>query len=175
MATSARGGIPYTDSVQFSRASASGKINEGDWLAYSGQYVHATNQGHSATWKSSGAGIAMQSNPTFDQAGRTVTASALLFATQGVFLVSAAFSGIPALGHGVYPVSTGSAIGGVTGLTGLGATWQTAAVTFGSAMAGTAVAQAFPVGTLVGSRNYSNAGTGELFVRVMPLAPDVRG
>ncbi len=126
-------------------------------------------------WKSSGAGVAMQSNPMVDQAGRSVINSGLLFVTQGILHVSASFSGVPPLGLGAYPDATGSGVGAATGLTGLGATWNTGLVVFGSALSGTANAQALPVATVVGSLNFSNAGTGELLVRLMPLAPDVRG
>ncbi len=167
--------IPQTYNIAIASASATGVISEGDWLLYTGQFVMATNQGHSAMWKSSGAGVAMQSNPMVDQAGRSVINSGLLFVTQGLLHVSASFSGIPPLGLGAYPDATGSGVGAVTGLTGVGATWNTGLVLFGSALSGTANAQALPVATVVGSLNFSNAGTGELLVRLMPLAPDVRG
>lgn len=167
--------LPQRYDISIVTASATGKINQGDWLAYSGQYVHATNQGHSATWKSSGAGVALDSNPTYDSFGNIVTASSLKILVMGEIRVSASFSGVPALGVGAYPDATGSGVGAPTGLTGVGATWNTGVVLFGSALSGTANAQALPVATVVGSTNFANAGTGELIVRLMPLAPDVRG
>lgn len=171
----AQAAIPQRFDISIITASATGKVNVGDWLAYSGQHVHATNQGHSATWKSSGAGVALESNPTYDSFGNIVTASALKVLVMGEIRVSASFSGQPTLGIGAYPDATGSGVAAPTGLTGVGATWNTGVVLFGSALSGTANAQALPVATVVGSTNFANAGTGELIVRLMPLAPDVRG
>lgn len=167
--------IPYQEDTKYVQHSAAGNVNPGDWLAYSGQYVFATNSGHTAYWKTSGAGIAMDANPTYDQAGRSVINSALLAGNDVTFWATAAFSGQPTLGLGAYPVSTGSGVGAVTGQTGLGATWQTAQVRNNSALSGTANGQQAPVATIIGSRNFSNAGTGELLLRVTQPAPDVRG
>lgn len=172
---SAVAGVPYQEDIKFAVASATGNISVGDWLAYSGQFVLATNSGETAYWKTSGAGIALDSNPVYDPAGRSVQNSALLYASDITIYASAAFSGQPTLGLGAYPVSTGSAVNGTTGLTGVGATWQTAQVRFGSALSGTANAQQAPVATVIGSRNFSNGGTGELLLRVTTPAPDVRG
>lgn len=174
-ALSAAPSIPNSENTKFSQASATGNISPGDWLVYSGQHVFASNSGHTAYWKTSGAGIATDANPTYDQAGRSVVNSALLYASDITFWASAAFSGQPTLGIGAYPVSTGSAVGAVTGLTGVASTWQTAQVRFGSALSGTANGQQAPVATVIGSRNFSNAGTGELLLRVTHPAPDVRG
>jgi hypothetical protein len=168
-------GIPYQTDISFAAASGTGTINQGDWLAYSGQFVVATNSGHTGYWKASGAGVAMQSNPVYDPAGRTVLNSALLIMVQGVAVVSASFSGQPTLGLGAYPDATGSGLAAPTGATGLGATWNTAAPSFGSALNGTASPRQAPVATVIGSRNFANAGTGELIIRLMALAPDVRG
>lgn len=174
-AQSALSNIPYFDNINYAQASATGNINPGDWLAYSGQYVVPTNSGHTAYWKASGAGVAMDSNPTYDQAGRSVQQSAFVFMAEGAFWVTAAFSGEPGLGVGAYPITTGSGVYAVTGLTGVGSTWQTAQTRFGSALSGTANAQQPAVATVIGSRNFSNAGTGELLVRLMALPADVRG
>ncbi len=168
-------GVPYKSDITITVASATGTINVGDWVAYSGQYVWATNSGHTGYWKTSGAGVALESNPMIDQAGRSVQNSAIKIQVEGVLFVSASFSGVAPLGLGAFPDATGSAVGGSTGLTGVGATWNTAQVINGSAYSGTANAQRAPVATVIGGRNYSNAGTGELMVRLMPLAPDVRG
>lgn len=174
-AQSAVNSVPYQENTKFRQNSATGNINPGDWLAYSGQYVIPTFSGDTAYWKASGAGISFDANPTYDQAGRTVQNSALLYGSDVTVWVSAAFSGQPTLGVGAYPVSSGSAVGAVTGQTGVGATWQTAQTTFGSALSGTANAQQAPVATVIGSRNFSNAGTGELLIHLTHLAPDVRG
>ena len=167
--------LPYRTELTFLSHSATGTINPGDWLVYTGQYVMPTNSGHTAYWKTSGAGVAIESNPMIDQAGRSVVNSALLLLVEGTFWASANFSGQPANGVGAYPDATGSGVAGTTGLTGVGATWQTGQVVNHSALSGTATPQAAPVATVIGSRNFSNAGTGEIHVRLMALAPDVRG
>lgn len=151
--------IPMTFNYAIGYGSASNKINAGDWLKYSGQAVEGTAIGAASP---SGAGIALQANPTFDQAGRVVTATALLFAREGVFRVSAAFSGAIPLGTPVYPTTTGSAVGAPTGLTGVGATWQTAAPTL---VSGTA-APSLAVGRVVGWYNTGPAGTGQMDVLI---------
>jgi len=121
-------GIAATPSmyeINIGTGSALGTINVGDYVAYSGQFVFATNAGHSAYWKQSGAGVALENSSAYDAAGRLVANTGLRFVRQGVIRVSGAASGIIALGQGCYPISTGSAVAGVTGLTGVGATWQT--------------------------------------------------
>ena len=153
-------------------ASASGTVNVGDWLAYSGNAVFATNAGHSAYWKASAAGIALESNPQYDPHGRIVTASAIRFAVPDntVIRVSAAFSGTPALGIGAYPVSTGSAVGGVTGLTGVGATWQTGVKLTTSGATG---AGGSGVGIVIGwDQTNAVAGTGQLDILLPPVRAD---
>lgn len=167
--------IPSQDDIRYAQASATGTINPGDWLLYTGQFVMATNSGHSASWKTSGAGVAIDSNPVYDQFGNSVLNSAMRILVEGTLWVTGAASGVQPLGRGVYPVSTGSGVGAPTGKTGVGATWQTAQVVWGSALSGTASPQAAPVATLIGGRNFSNGGTGEWLIRLMALAPDVRG
>lgn len=162
MAVSAKNAV-YDVPMQFNfsvdHGSASNKINVGDWLKYSGQAVEGTAIGAASP---SGAGVALQANPTYDQAGRIVTASALLFAREGVFRVSAAFSGAIPLGTPVYPTTTGSGVHAPTGLTGIGATWQTAAPTL---VSGTA-APSLAVGRVVGWYNTGPAGTGQMDVLI---------
>lgn len=172
-AASAILGVPAAWDYQFATGSASGTINPGDWLAYSGQGVVATNAGHTAYWRASGAGVAMQANPLIDMAGRSISNTALLFARAGVFRFTAAFSGAIPLGNGAYPVSTGSAVGAPTGLTGVGATWQTGVklAISGVGSAGSGVGGS-GVGYVVGYSNSANAGTGELDILIMPTRPD---
>lgn len=168
-------GTPYRSDTTILTASATGTINVGDWLCYSGQFVISQFSGGApgtAYWKASGAGIALESNPMIDIAGRSVLNSGMKYLTEGMLRVTAAFSGIPGLGLGAYPVSTGSAVGGVTGLTGVGATWQTAQPVLAS---GATAGRAAPVATVVGASNFSNAGTGELDILIRPLQPDYRG
>ncbi len=168
-------GVPFRADVSVLTAQGTGTVNVGDWLAYSGQFVLSQFSGAApgtAYWKASGAGIALESNPMIDVAGRSVQNTGLKYAPEGMFRVSAAFSGVPNLGVGAYPVSTGSAVGGVTGLTGVGATWQTADVVIAS---GATAGRAAPVATVVGSVNFSNAGTGQLDIVLARLQPDYRG
>lgn len=168
-------GVPYRSDVSILTAIGAGTINVGDWLCYSGQSVISQFSGGApgtAYWKASGAGIALESNPMIDIAGRSVTNSGLKYMTEGMFRVTAAFSGVPGLGVGAYPVSTGSAVGGTTGMTGVGATWQTAQTVLAS---GATAGRAAPVATVVGATNFSNAGTGELDIVLRGLQPDYRG
>lgn len=168
-------GLPVNFDVSIVTASASGRVNAGDWVAYSGNAVFATNSGHSAYWKNSGAGVSLDSNPTYDRFGNVVTASALrILVGPATIFVSANFSGVPALGQGAYPDATGSGVAAPTGATGVAATWNTGVVVNHSALSGTATPQAAPVATVVGYRMNGNQ-TGQLMVRLMPLAPDVRG
>jgi len=167
--------IPFQTEISFAQASATGIINPGDWLAYTGQMVEPSNSGERASWKASGAGVALDPNPVSDRYGNSVQNSALRILVEGVMHVSASFSGQPLLGLGAYPDATGSGVYAATGATGVGATWNTAAPSHGSALAGTAAAQQAPVATVIGSENFSNAGTGELIIRLMALPADVRG
>ena len=173
-AVSARNALPMTVESWMHTASATGLISVGDWLLYTGQFVMATNSGHSASWKSSGAGVAMESNPVFDPAGRSIVNSAMKIVNDAILHVSASFSGQPALGVGAYPDATGSAVAGATGQTGVGATWNTAAPVSFSADP-TAQPAPAPVALVIGSLNFGNAGTGELIIRLMSQGADVRG
>ena len=101
-------------------------INPGDWVIASGTGIAAAEDAQ-AYFKASGLGVALDRNPAHDWAGRAVVNSALVIATRGQFRVSAAFSGKVLNGVLAYPVTTGSAVNASTGLTGLAATWQTAA------------------------------------------------
>lgn len=168
-------GLPVSFDVSIITASAGNVINAGDWVAYSGQRVVATNSGHTAYWKTSGAGIALDSNSAYDRFGNLVQNSAIkVLVGPAVIFVSANFSGVPTLGLGAYPDATGSGVAAPTGNTGLGATWNTAQVINGSAYSGTANAQRAPVATIIGVRMNGNQ-TGQLMLRLMPLEPDVRG
>lgn len=169
--------VPYQWNIGLAVTPATGTINVGDWLQYSGQQVLPGFSGQASTayWKTSGAGVALESNPVYDPAGRTILNTAMKIMVEGVFWATAAFSGEPTLGLGAYPVSTGSGAYSPTGKSGLAATWQTAAPLNHSGLSGTATPQAAPVATVIGSRNFVNAGTGELLLRLMALPPDVRG
>lgn len=99
-------------------------INPGDWVILSGSGIAAAEDAQ-AYFKVSGLGIALDRNPAYDNAGRSVVNSGLIVATRGIFRVSAAFSGEVLNGVHAYPATTGSAVNAPTGLTGLAATWLT--------------------------------------------------
>lgn len=163
-------GTPANFEIQIATGTPSGVINVGDWLAYSGQYIAPTYAGGLAYWKASGAGVALESNSAYDNYGRLVANTALRFVREGVIRVSGAASGVVNLGLGAYPVSTGSAVGGVTGLTGVGATWQTGVklpVSGGTGAGGSGVAMVVGV-----DMTKANAGTGQWDVLLVPPRPD---
>lgn len=173
MAQSAVGpiyGTPANFEISIATGTPSGVINVGDWLVYSGQYVAPTYAGGLAYWKASGAGVALEANSAYDAAGRLVANTALRFVREGVIRVSGACSGVVNLGLGAYPASTGSAVGGVTGLTGVGATWQTGVkqlVSGGTGAGGSGVAMVVGV-----DMTKANAGTGQWDVLLVPARPD---
>ena len=173
MSQSAVLGIAATPSmydIEIGTGSASGNVSVGDYLAYSGQTIFATNAIHTAYWKQSGAGVAIESNSAYDAGGRLVANTALRFVRQGIIRVSGSASGIIALGQGCYPVSTGSAVAGVTGLTGLGATWNTGVKLIASGSTG---AGGSGIATVIGvDMTRANAGTGQWDILLMPARPD---
>lgn len=168
---SAANGLPLTWETYFFKGSASGlqAINPGDWLAWSANNIIPTNAGDKAFWKASGIGVALEANPLYDPAGRQINNSALLIGAGGVFRVTAAFSGQPAYGVGAYPVATGSGVNAPTGLTGVGATWQTGIklITSGGTGAGGS-----GVALVINWYNNGAAGTGQMDILVVPPRPD---
>jgi hypothetical protein len=157
-------------------ASATGKINVGDWLLYSGSFVFA-GSGFTPANKASGAGIALESNPQYDSFGNVITASALKYGVGGVYRVSAD-SGLGdwTLGQPVWASATGSGVAAPTGLTGVGALWQQAAkVSLNTAnQAGTAAQIAFATAgqAIVVGFNVSLANSAQLDILLMPARPD---
>lgn len=129
-APSVTDGIPKYHMEPYMEVNASGTaliINPGDYVAASGNYAISTHDGD-AFWKASGLGVALERNPAFDWAGRQVVNSALLLVAGDFTLrVSANFSGQCAYGVLAYPDSTGSGVNAASGVTGLGALWNTAA------------------------------------------------
>ena len=144
-------------------------VNPGDWVSFSAQWAHATHDGI-AWFKASGAGIALDRNPAYDAAGRVVVNSALIVATRGIFVVSASFSGNAALGLGMFPDTTGSAVGGVSGITGAGSTWGTAAPV--NISGATAAAPSLAVAQLIRNKGNANAGTAQYEIRLWPPRAD---
>lgn len=154
-------GVPVADG-QFIVGDASGTslpISPGDYVAWSANYLIATEDAD-ATWKVSGAGIALDRNPAYDWAGREVVNSAVVVARYGLFHVTAAFSGKPLYGVLAFPASTGSGVNAPSGATGLGATWGTGTPV--SVSGGTGAEPVKGVAQVVGWSNGANAGTGEL-------------
>lgn len=127
-ASNAVSALPVSDDTfVFGNAnSTTNIINPGDWVVLSGSGIAAAEDAQ-AWMKPSGLGIALDRNPAKDWAGRDVVNSALMVCTHGIFRVSAAFSGQVLNGVLAYPATTGSAVGAPTGLSGVAATWQTAA------------------------------------------------
>lgn len=161
---------PVQYEIQIGTGSPSGNVNVGDHLVYSGQYVAATYAGGLAYWKASAAGVAIEANSAIDQAGRVVLNTALKFVRQGVIRASAACSGAVNLGVGAYPASTGSGVAGATGLTGVGATWQTSVKLPSSGSTGAGGSGVALVIGWDGSR--AVAGTGQLDLLILPPRPD---
>lgn len=158
------------DTFLYGHASATGNvINPGDWVIWSGNYLAAAEDAQ-AYWKVSGAGIAMGKNPMHDEAGRTITNTALLIVTHGIFRVSAAFSGQPLYGVIARPATTGSGVNAPSGVTGVAATWVTAVP--GSVSGGTAANVGQGVAQVINWINSGPAGTGQMDIRVWPRNAD---
>ncbi len=145
------------------------EINPGDYVSWSGNYIIATHTGI-ADWKASGVGIACTRNPARDWAGRFVINSAVVVATRGTFVVSAAFSGKPLFGVLAGPVMTGSGVMAASGVTGLGSTWNTAAPV--AVSGGTAAAPVPAVATVFEWADTGPGGTGQLGIWLWPRNAD---
>lgn len=168
---------PAAADIMYGTGSASGTINVGDFLIYSGYALIPTAMGDAAQVKASAAGIALESNPIYDSNGAQRTNTALLFARQGRFRVSAhnslTASGNVALGTPVYPASTGSAVNSPTGQSGVGARWATAA-----RVSNAVSAVASGIGVVVGvpklAEGYGATGSGiaQLDIVLYPTRPD---
>lgn len=170
-AQNAQAAVPLYFDDRFFIAHASGTaniINPGDWVAFSGQYIVASQVGD-AFWKASGIGVALDPNPVYDQYGRPQINSGVLVLTRGILRASAAFSGQPNLGVIAHPASTGSGLTSPSGVTGVGATWQTALPS--TVSGGTAANAGRGVGRVIAWYNSGIAGTGQLDI----LLPGVRG
>lgn len=126
-------GLPVLrDDLKFYTGRATGVINAGDQLIYSGHWVIPTAMaaGNTTQVNASGAGIAMESNPVYDSHGVQKENTALMFA-DNVRILASAYHKVTAsahvtLGGRVYPATTGSGVMAPTGNTGVGAQWGTA-------------------------------------------------
>lgn len=124
-AVSAVPALPFKTNISIITAQATGTINAGDWVFYSGHRVLAGFAGLASTAYdlASGAGVALESSPVYDQAGRTAINTGLKILVQGIIRVSGAQSGSATLGLLAYPNATGSGVAAPTGKSGLGAVW----------------------------------------------------
>lgn len=171
-AQNAPAAVPLYFDDRFVVAPASGTgtvINPGDWVAFSGQYIIASEDAD-AFWKASGLGIALDANPVYDQFGRIQINSGIVVMTRGIIRVSAAFSGQPNLGVIARPATTGSGLTAPSGVTGQGATWQTAAPS--TVSGGTAANAGNGVGRVIAWYNSGLAGTGQMDVLLPGSRPD---
>lgn len=164
--------IPAAVDSQYEVGAASGvlEINPGDYVSYSGQYLIASHDGV-AYFKASGAGIAVDRSPTYNERGAQVTNSALIYARWGKFVVSANFSGQPNLGVLAFPDMTGSGVNAPSGATGLGAVWNTALPSLVSGNPTGAPNKG--VAQVVGWLPAGNGGTGQLVIRLWENRPDI--
>jgi hypothetical protein len=162
--------IPVSDDLYFTANPINtNPINPGDWVAFSGTGVLACSTAL-AYWKASGAGYAVDRNPAVDHLGNSVVNSGLIIATHGILRVSAAFSGAPLLGVLAGPDTTGSGVNAATGLTGLGALWETASPV--TVSGGTGAAPVPAVAQVIGWYDSGPAGTGQLDIRIWPRNAD---
>lgn len=171
-APNANSGIPAVSDDMYILGHASGtalEVNPGDWCVWSGNYIIASHTGIASN-KVSGAGVALTRNPAYDWAGRAIVNSGVVLATHGVFRVSAHFSGFPKYGVLAFPSLTGSAVNGPSGLTGVGALWQTAVPT--QISANPTGAPNLAVAQVIGWFNSGPAGTGQMDIRVWPVRAD---
>lgn len=161
---------PVNTEITIATGTPSGLINVGDYLCYSGQYIAPAMAGGLAYWKASGAGVAIEANSAYDNAGRLVANTALRFVRQGIIRVSGAASGVVNLGLGAYPVSTGSGVAAPTGNTGVGATWQTGVKV---SLSGSTAVGGSGVATVVGvDMTRAAGGTGEWDILLIAPRPD---
>ncbi len=127
-----RGWLAPDDILWFNPRLTATIITKGDYIVASGSAVIAGESSLNGQYlRSSGWGIALANNPTYDELGVARVNTALLVAIRGVIRVSAASAsalGNWPVGQPVYPATTSSGIVGQTGATGIGPIWSTAAV-----------------------------------------------
>jgi hypothetical protein len=172
-ASNAVSAIPVNADDSYIVGNASGTaliVNPGDWVGFSGNYIVSMEDAQ-AYFKVSGAGIAVDRNPAYDWAGRQVINSALLISRHPIMRVSASFSGQPLLGVHVYPVTTGSGVNAASGVTGVAATWNTAAPVRISA--NPTGAPSLAVGQMIASYPALGlGGTGQMDIVIWPPRSD---
>lgn len=119
------------DQIIYGVATSNTIISKGDWVQFSGGFVVGLNTQATPAYRLSGIGVAMESNPEYDELGVARANTALPILTHGILRTSggtaASLTGAPGLGAAVFPATTASGFVGTTGATGVGAIWQTAA------------------------------------------------
>jgi hypothetical protein len=168
---------PAAADIIYGAGNASGNINVGDFLIYSGYAVIPTAMGTLAQVKASAAGVALESNPVYDSNGAEKTNTALLFARQGRFRVSAfdniTASGDITLGTPVYPAATGSGVNAPTGNTGVGAQWaQTVRQAASGETLSSGMATVVGVAKLAAGYGATGSGIAQLDIVLHPARPD---
>jgi hypothetical protein len=114
-------------------AFASGTINVGDFLIWSGSAVvpTAVAAAGARVGRASAAGIALESNPRYVAHGGTANNDSLVVLARGRIRASAADNltaiGNVTYGTPVYPSTTGSGVASPTALSGVAGQWSTAA------------------------------------------------
>ena len=118
------------DAIIYGSANGTTVITKGDWVQFSGGTIVGLNTQATPAYLTSAAGIALESNPRYDELGRANNNSIFPVLTHGVLRVSggsaASLTGAPGLGSDIYPATTASGIVGQTGATGVGQIWLTA-------------------------------------------------
>jgi hypothetical protein len=159
----------YDDSVVAVSASGVQNVYPGEWMIYSGQWAIPAHDAiiGSPAYRVSAIGVALDWNPAFDGEG-FVNNSGLTVLTRGIMRVSAADSataGTMILGSYCYPDLTGSAMyghTGVTGGTGLGPLWATAAPVAASGATG---ATPSGIAQLIAQVKAGDASAGQIDIR----------
>lgn len=168
---------PSHNDIFYATGRATGNVNIGDFLIYSGHWViptaMATNGSNAAAVKASAFGLSLGANPVYDSQGVAKQNTGLLGLRQGRYMASsyynASASGDINLGVALYPATTGSGVNAPTGLTGVGAQWATADR---KPVSGTA-APAQGIATLIGIRAFgTGSGKTQLEVLLAPARPD---
>ena len=120
----------FDDEILYGSANGTTIISKGDWVQFSGGVIVGLNTQASPAYRLSGIGVALDSNPKYDELGRAINNSAMPVLTHGLLRVSggsaASLTGAPGLGAAVYPATTASGFVGTTGATGVGGVWLTA-------------------------------------------------
>jgi|WetSurMetagenome_2_1015567.scaffolds.fasta_scaffold145970_2 hypothetical protein len=142
------------DQIIYGKCTGTTVITKGDWLQFSGGFLINLVAAVGLTGlRASAVGVALDNHPVYDPLGRSMENTAMPVLTHGVMRVSGgtavSFTGAPTLGSNVFPAATASGIVGVTGGTGIGGIWQTAAQVSTTGSGAAAWTQASGVGKLI--------------------------